>query len=126
MGGNVLIIVLPAKAGIQPLKEKGWTPAFAGVTKRKFSATAPPLLLLSPCGAVRLLAVEAERLQGRRVGDREQDRLVSGAEVFVGVPAPVRHHEAVARPPRERLAIDDGAALAAHDEIDRTRGVTMA
>src|SRR5262245_51331691 len=83
--------------------------------KRLWGRVDPPFL------GGRFLAVEAERLDHGAVADRKEDRILA-AGVLVRVLCPARQRDDVALRPVERLAVDDGPALAAHDMEHRAAG----
>src|SRR3990172_7895836 len=72
-----------------------------------------------------LLAVEAERLEHRRVLDREENGLALGGGVGVLVPRPRWDGEHIPRPPAEALAAEHAEPAPLEDHVHRARNVAM-
>src|SRR3972149_1430897 len=72
-----------------------------------------------------LLAVEAERLEHRRVLDREENGLALGGGVGVLVPRPRWDGEHIPRPPAEALAAEHAEPAPLEDHVHRARHEAM-
>src|SRR5580704_7948453 len=75
-----------------------------------------------PGSGLRLGSMESEALHHRRIGNAQQDRVVSR---FMEVRPPRRRSHHVAARPFEALAVDRGRAAAAHHREDVVGGGAM-